>query len=153
MDPANQEARYHLGRFRYQQNRFDLAIAAFQEVLQRDPGNLKAQDNLGLSLDAENKTDQAIEAYQKAIELDSSATVHSEQPYLSLGMLFAKTNRLDRAIPILVRASEVSPKAGKVHYELAKTYFSLKRLPDAQREAEQAVSPGARRGARSLSAR
>jgi Flp pilus assembly protein TadD len=140
MDPANQEARYHLGRVRYQQNRFDLAIAAFQEVLRRDPGNVKAQDNLGLSLDAENKTEQAIEAYQKAIELDSSATVHSEQPYLNLGMLFAKSNRLDRAIPKLVRAAEISPRAGKVHYELAKVYFNLNRLEDALREAEQAVS-------------
>lgn len=140
MDPANQEARYHLGRVRYQQNRFDLAIVAFQEVLRRDPGNLKAQNNLGLSFDAENKTDQAIEAYQKAIALDSAASVHSEQPYLNLGMLFAKSNRLDRAIPMLLRASEISPKAGKVHYELAKAYFSLNRLEDAQREGEQAVT-------------
>lgn len=140
MDPANEEARYHLGRVRYQQNRFDLAIAAFQEVLRRDPANLKAQDNLGLSFDAENKTDEAIEAYQKAIELDSAARVHSEQPYLNLGMLLAKANRADQAILMLVRASEISPKVGKVHYELAKAYFSLNRLEDARREAELAVS-------------
>ncbi len=148
MDPANVEARYHLGRVRYQQNRFDLAIAAFQEILRRDPGNLKAQDNLGLSLDAENKTDQAIAAYQKAIELDAAATVHSEQPYLNLGMLLARSNRMDEAIPLLVRASEIAPKAGKVHYELGKAYFTLNRLEDARREAEQAVSlePGDRPG-------
>jgi tetratricopeptide (TPR) repeat protein len=47
---------------------------------------------------------------------------------------------LDQAIPMLVRASEISPKAGKVHYELAKAYFSLNRLEDARREADQAVS-------------
>jgi tetratricopeptide (TPR) repeat protein len=140
MDPANVEARYHLGRVRYQQNRFDLAIAAFEEVLRRDPKNLKAQDNLGLSLDAENKTEQAIAAYQKAIQLDATATLQSEQPYLNLGMLLARSNRLDEAIPFLVRASEITPKAGKIHYELGKAYFSLNRLDDARREAEQAVN-------------
>lgn len=148
MDPANLEARYHLGRVRYQQNRFDLAIAAFQDVLKRDPTNLKAQNNLGLSLDAENKTDEAIAAYRKAIELDTAATVHSEQPYLNLGMLLAKSNRTNDAIPLLTRATEIAPKSGKVHYELGKAYFASDRLPDAQREAEQAVrmEPGDRPG-------
>jgi len=37
MNPDDVEARYHLGRVRYQQNQFDLAIAAFQEVIKRDP--------------------------------------------------------------------------------------------------------------------
>jgi tetratricopeptide (TPR) repeat protein len=140
MDPANLEARYHLGRVRYQQNRFDLAIEAFQEVLRRDPANVKAQDNLGLSLDAENKTDQAIAAYRKAIELDAAATVHSEQPYLNLGILFARSNQPDQAIPLLKQAAAIAPKEGKVHYELAKAYFGSNRLLDAQREAEQAVN-------------
>jgi len=139
MDPANLEARYHLGRVRYQQNRFDLAIAAFQEVLKRDPKNLKAQNNLGLSLDAENKTDEAIAAYQKAIELDTAATLRSEQPYLNLGMLLAKSNRVNDAIPLLIRATEIAPSSGTVHYELSKAYFASDRLQDAQREAEQAV--------------
>jgi tetratricopeptide (TPR) repeat protein len=146
MDPANLEARYHLGRVRYQQNRFDLAIAAFQEVLKRNPTDLKAQDNLGLSLDAENKTDEAIAAYQKAIELDAAAAAHSEQPYLNLGMLLAKSNRMNDAIPLLIRATEIAPTSGKVHYELGKAYFTSDHLQDGQREAEQAVrmEPGDR---------
>ena len=32
MNPNDVETRYHLGRVRYQQNQFDLAIAAFREV-------------------------------------------------------------------------------------------------------------------------
>src|SRR5271163_2659647 len=94
-DPDDVEARYHLGRVRYQQNQFDLAIAAFEEVLKREPDNLKAQDNLGLSLEAENKTDAAIAAYKRAIELDKNAASHSQQPYLNLGSLLAKSNRVD----------------------------------------------------------
>ena len=76
MNPDDVEARYHLGRVRYQQNQFDLAIAAFQEVIKRDPRNVKAFDNLGLSLEAKNQAEAATAAYKKAIELDEAASVH-----------------------------------------------------------------------------
>ncbi len=46
MNPDDVEARYHLGRGRYQQNQFDPAIAAFEEVLRRNPSDVKAEDNL-----------------------------------------------------------------------------------------------------------
>jgi tetratricopeptide (TPR) repeat protein len=139
-DPENIEARYHLGRVRYQQNRFDMAIAAFQEVVRRDPGNVKAQYNLGLSFEAVNQVEGAIGAYQAAIKLDGNATVHDEQPYLDLGSLLAKSGRTEEAIPFLVRASSIAPNSGKVRYQLAKAYFDLNRFEDARREAEKAVS-------------
>jgi tetratricopeptide (TPR) repeat protein len=140
MAPGNIEARYHLGRVRYQQNRFDLAIAAFREVLRRDPNNVKAQDNLGLSLEAKNEVDAAIAAYRQAIKLDENLTAHNEQPYLNLGTLLAKSSRTEEAIPLLVQASAIAPNSGKVHYQLAKAYFDLNRFENARLEAEKAVS-------------
>jgi tetratricopeptide (TPR) repeat protein len=139
-DPGNVEARYHLGRVRYQQNRLDLAIAAFQEVLRRDPGNVKARDNLGLSFEAKNEFDAAIMAYRKAIQLDENLTVHDDQAYLNLGALLAKSGRTEDAIPLLLRAVTIAPNAGKAHYELAKARFTLSRFDDARQEAEAAVS-------------
>jgi tetratricopeptide (TPR) repeat protein len=140
MDPGNIEARYHLGRVRYQQNRFDSAIVAFQEVIRRDPGNIKAQDNLGLSLEAKNEVDAAIAAYRESIKLDENSNVHSEQPYLDLGALLAKSGRPVEAVSLLVRAAAIAPTTGKIHYQLAKAYFDLNRFEDARREAEKAVS-------------
>jgi tetratricopeptide (TPR) repeat protein len=139
-DPANIEARYHLGRVRYQQNRFDLAIAAFEEVLTRDPGNVKAEDNLGLSLEARNEIDPAIAAYRKAIGIDEKQQLHNGQPYLDLGTLLVKSNRTAEAIPLLVRATVILPNAPQAHYELAKAYLDLSRLEAARVEAERAVS-------------
>jgi len=139
MDPDSIEARYHLGRVRYQLNQFDLAISAFQEVIQRDPGNMKAFDNLGLSFEGKNQTEAAIAAYRKAIELDQPASIHSEQPYLNLGSLLAKTSKFADAIPLLTRAAEIAPQAFKVHYELAKAYFDSQRLDLASQQAEIAV--------------
>jgi tetratricopeptide (TPR) repeat protein len=140
MDPANIEAYYHLGRVRYQQNQFDLAIAAFRQVLQRDPANVKAEDNLGLSLEAKNEIDAAIAAYRKAIHLDENASAHNEQPYLNLGTLLAKSNRTKDAVPLLVRATAIDAKNAKAHYQLAKAYFDVERFDDALPEAERAIN-------------
>ncbi len=139
MNPDDVEARYHLGRVRYQQNQFDLAIAAFQEVIKRDPGNVKAFDNLGLSLEAKNQVEAATVAYKKAIELDAAATSHSEQPYLNLGVLLSKSNRFDEAIPQLARAAEIAPSEFKVHYEMAKAFFDCTQWEPARQQAEEAV--------------
>jgi tetratricopeptide (TPR) repeat protein len=138
LDPNNLEARYHLGRVRYEQNRFDEAIAAFQQVLKSDPNNVKAEDSLGLSLEAKNEMDPAILAYRKAMEFDKSSNAHSEQPYLDLGTLLIKLNRAESAVPVLSQAREINPKSSKVRYQLGKAYFDLNRLPDAKTEAEEA---------------
>jgi len=139
MDPNNLDARYYLGRVRYQQNRLDDAIAAFREVLGRNPGNVKAEDNLGLCLEGKYQVDQAIAAYQKAIALDESSLVHTEQPYLNLGILQAKHNNDREALLLLSKAQKIAPNSAEVHYQLAKSLFSLNRVEDAQREVETAV--------------
>ena len=139
MNPDDVEARYHLGRVRYQQNQFDLAIAAFQEVIKRDPANVKALDNLGLTFEAKNQVEAATVAYKKAIDLDGATGSHSEQPYLNLGTLFEKSNRFQDAIPLLTRASEIAPGEFRPHYELAKVYFDSAQWEHARQQAEKAV--------------
>jgi len=139
MDPSNIEARYHLGRVRYQQNRFDEAIAAFQQVLRLDPSNVKAEDNLGLSLEAENQVEPALAAYRKAIDLDHAGSIHTEQPYLNLGILLGKSNRPAEAVSPLTLASQIAPKSGKLHYELGKVYFALNQFENARHELEASV--------------
>lgn len=137
--PENLEARYHLGRVRYQENRFDDAIAAFRSVLERDPGNVRAQDNLGLCLEAKNQMEDAVAAYQRAIELDQKALSRSGQPYLDLGALLIKISRPQEAIGFLRQAAEIEPKSGPVQYQLGKAYFDLRRYPEAQQAAEDAA--------------
>jgi len=139
MNPSNAEARYHLGRVRYQLNDFDAAIAAFQEVLRQQPGNEKAEYNLGLSFEGKNETQTAVACYRKAISLDHAALVPDEQPYLDLGSLLSRLNRPTEAIPMLKRAVEIKSDSDKAHYELAKAYLAASQYENARMEAETAI--------------
>ena len=137
--PDNAEARYHLGRVRYQQNRFDDAITLFREVLRLDPNSVKAQDNLGLCLEAKNQMEDAIAAYQRAIEMDKHNLPQSAHPYLDLGALLVKTNRPDDGITHLLKAAEIDPKSSQVRYQLGKAYFDLHHYSEAQAATEEAA--------------
>ena len=138
-DPENAECLYRLGRVRYQQNKFDDAIAVFEHALRLAPNDLRAQNNLGLSYDAENKNEAAIAAYRKAITLDEAASTHTEQPYLNLGILLAKSNRPAEAVPLLLQAKAIAANSNKVRYELGRAYFDLGQFEKAQTELEAAV--------------
>ena len=109
------------------------------DAAKENPGNVKAEDNLGLCLEGKNQIEQAIAAYQKAIALDESSLVHTEQPYLNLGILQAKHNNDREALLLLAKAQKIAPQSAEVHYQLAKSLFSLNRVADAQREVETAV--------------
>jgi tetratricopeptide (TPR) repeat protein len=139
LQPENIEAGYYLGRVRYQQNQFAQAAAAFEDVLRRDPAHVKAENNLGLSLEAMNQIDAALAAYRKAIDLDGSATHHSEQPYLNLGILLTRLGRPSESLPVLQRAAELAPGTAQIHYELGKAYFNLGEFAEARRELQDSA--------------
>ena len=139
MNPQDAEARYHLGRVRYQQNQFDLAIAAFEEVLRQEPANAKAEDNLGLCLEAKNQNDKAIAAYRRAIAMDETATTRIAQPHIDLGKLLNTLNRAAEAESPLSEALKIQPDSAPAHYELGRALFLLGRLQDSQSQLIEAI--------------
>jgi tetratricopeptide (TPR) repeat protein len=139
MNSQDAEARYHLGRVRYQQNQFDAAIAAFEEVLRQEPANAKAEDNLGLCLEAKNQNEKAIAAYRKAIEMDATATTKIAQPYIDLGKLLNTLNRASEAAPPLSEALKIKPDSAPAHYEMGRALFLLGRLQDSQPQLIEAI--------------
>ncbi len=138
-NPANAQARYYLGRAKYNENRFEEAVQAFEQCLQLDPKNVKAQDNLGLSLEGLGRTDAAIAAYRKAIQWQSELPLKSSRPYLDLGALLIASDRPSEAIQPLQAAAQIDPKDPAVHRQLGKAFFHLQRLSDARNELETAT--------------
>lgn len=138
-DPKDYEAWYYLGRTKYNENRFQEAINAFDQCLKLSPENVKAEDNLGLSYAGLGQPDKAIAAYKKAIAWQEELVTKNPGPYLDMGTVFLEQNRAEEAIPYLRQAAQISPDDPKVHEQLGKALQRLNQLPQAQRELERAV--------------
>lgn len=137
--PDNTEARYFLGRVRFEQNDYDAAARLFGEVLRRDPRHVRAQNNLGQVLEAKGEIDEAIAAYRRAIELDTSSARPSELPLLNCALLLVQRDRADEALALLEQAKIVNPASAQVRFELGKLYLRLDRRADAERELARAT--------------
>jgi Flp pilus assembly protein TadD len=139
-NPKDSQAWYYLGRTKYNENRFEEAVAAFKKSLELDPDNIKAEDNLGLSYAGLGRTEDASGAYKKAIDWQANSLDRKPGPFLNLGSLLVDQNKASEALPYLHKAVEISPADPKTHQQLGKAYSALERLPEAQAELEKAVS-------------
>jgi Flp pilus assembly protein TadD len=147
--PQDSEAWYYLGRTKYNENRFEEAVSAFEQCLKRDPRNINAEDNLGLSYQGLGRTDEAIAAYRTAIEWQADSPVKNPGPIINLASFLVELNRPQEAIDYLRQAESISPgiyrREGlqelqpRLHEQLGKAFSLLNQLPQAQAELEKAV--------------
>ena len=137
--PNDSEGWYHLGRTKYNENRFAEAISAFQQCLKLDAKNVKAEDNLGLSFAGMGRNEEAGAAYQKAIGWQEQSLAKNPHPYIDLGSLLIDENHPKEAVPLLLQAIEIDPRDSKTHELLGKAYTRLEEFPKAQVELEKAI--------------
>jgi len=130
---------YYLGRTKYNENRFEEAIAAFEQCLKLEPRNVKAEDNLGLSYEGLNRYEEAIATYRTAIDWQKDAAVKNSGPFLDLGGLLVDTDHSEEGLPLLMEAERLAPEDYKVHRQLGKAYAHLNQLEKARTELEQAA--------------
>lgn len=137
--PNDWEGWYHLGRTKYNENRFAEAIAAFQQCLKLNPKNVQAEDNLGLSLAGLGRNDDAAAAYHQAIAWQARSLIQDPGPYIDLGSLLIDQNRADESTPFLLQAIEIAPAEWRAHELLATAYARAQEFPKAQTELEKAI--------------
>jgi tetratricopeptide (TPR) repeat protein len=135
---------YYLGRTKYNENRFEEAVSAFQKCLALDPRNVKAEDNLGLSYEGLNRIDEAVAAYRTAIAWQANSTDKNHGPFFDLGSLLVENDRAQEALTYLVEAAKISAKDYRVYRQLGKAHARLNQLDKARAEFEHAVelAPG-----------
>jgi tetratricopeptide (TPR) repeat protein len=138
-EPKDWQAWYYLGRAKYNENRFEEAIQAFEKCLKLDAKNVKAEDNLGLSYAGLGRTEEALEAYRTAIAWQAQAGSKYPGPLIDLGSALIETNHPEEAIPYLQQADGISPEDFTVHRELGKAYLRLEETKKAQAELEKAI--------------
>jgi tetratricopeptide (TPR) repeat protein len=137
--PNDSEGWYYLGRTKYNENRFEEAVHAFQQSLKLDSNNVKTEDNLGLAYAGLGRSDDAVAAYSTAIEWQKNAPIKNPGPFVDLGDLLLDQNRSEEAIPYLHQAIQISPEDSKTHELLGKAFARLDRIPEAQTELEKAA--------------
>ncbi|MGA2737260.1 MAG: tetratricopeptide repeat protein [Bryobacteraceae bacterium] len=138
-NPEDSLGWYYLGRTKYNENRFDEAVTAFEQCLKLDPRNVKAEDNLGLSFEGLNQIEKAMAAYRIAIDWQKDAPEKNAGPVFDLGSLLVDNDRPEEALPYLLDAARTSPEDYRVHRQLGKAYTHLNQLEKARNELEQAV--------------
>jgi tetratricopeptide (TPR) repeat protein len=139
MNPKDVLGWYYLGRTKYNENRFEEAVAAFQQCLKLNPKDVKAEDNLGLSYEGLNRTEEAMAAYRNAIAWQADAPAKNPGPFLDLGSLLVDSDRLEESLPYLLEAARLDPGDYRTHRQLGKGYTRLNQLEKAQAELEKAV--------------
>ena len=127
------------GRTKYNENRFEEAVRAFEECLKLDPRNVKAEDNLGLSYQALGRTDDAIATYRNAMAWQEHALEKNVGPVLNMGILQLEQNKISDAVALLLQAEVIAPNDSRTHEQLAKAYSRLEDFEKAQAELEKAV--------------
>lgn len=140
MEPSNGLYWYYLGRTKYNENRFQESVDAFNKSLEFLPHNVRAEYNLGLAYAGKALDDKAIDAYETAISWQKGTSHEDPQPYLDLGMLLANQGHLKEAVPNLQKAVELDTQNPKIHEEMGHVYEQLHNFGKAQVELESAVA-------------
>lgn len=135
-EPTNFETLYYLGRTKYNESRFQEAIAVFQRCLKLRPRNVKVEDNLGLTYEGLDRMQDAKTAFETAISWEPAAGPKDAGPYLDLGMLLLDSGEGREALHYLLQALRISPQDMRVHRELGKAYMHLNDFPKARAELE-----------------
>jgi len=130
---------YYLGRTKYNENRFEEAIAAFQQCLKLNPKDVKAEDNLGLSYEGLSRTEEAMAAYRTAIAWLADSPVKDAGPFLNLGSLLVDSERAEEGLSYLLEAASLDAKDFRTHRQLGKAYTRLNQLEKARAELEKAA--------------
>ncbi len=99
-------AYYNRGIAHAEKGRNDLAIADFDQVLQRDPGSIFALNNRGAAYARKGDYDRAIEDFDQAIGLNPRYAI----TFNNRGIAYAKKGRYDRAIIDFEEALRLDPK-------------------------------------------
>jgi tetratricopeptide (TPR) repeat protein len=138
--PSDGEIWYYLGRTKYNENRFEESIEAFERCLKLDAANLRAEYNLGLAYQGLGRTEDAAAAFRNAIAWQEHKLNQDAEPFIDLGSLLLDENRAQEALPYLLKAAAISPREFRAHEQLGRAYEHSDQMEKAQAELEEAVA-------------
>jgi tetratricopeptide (TPR) repeat protein len=134
LDKRDPETWYFSGRAFYDANRFEQAIAAFEQALRVGAEQSRVYENLGLAQDALGQFDAAEKSFRKAVDLAGAAW----RPYLAYGAFLFRHGRPTESLGTLRQALALAPAAVDVRFELARVLYHENSLEEAAQVLEPA---------------
>lgn len=99
------EVMYQMGRYYQGQNRYDLAIEAYQKALAIDSGFVEARNGLGVVYSRQGKYREAIEAFLAAVQQEPKAS----HIYSNLGYAYYLQGQYGESVAALQQATALDP--------------------------------------------
>jgi Tfp pilus assembly protein PilF len=102
---VNTNTTYKIGKYYQAQNRYDLAIGAYQKVLAADNGFVEARNGLGVVYSRQGRYREAIAAFQVAIQ-QAPAAAHL---YSNMGYAYYLQGQYAESVVALKQATMLDP--------------------------------------------
>ena len=134
LDKRDIDGWYFSGRAYYDENRFELAIATFEQALRVGGEQSRVYENLGLAQDASGQFSAAEKSLRRAVELAPGAW----RPRLAYGAFLFRQSRSAESIAVLRQALALGPDAVGVRFELARGLYHENKLAEAAQVLEGA---------------
>ena len=115
--------------------KYQLAIDLFQQVVKLEPKHKYAWNNLGRAYLGLGQTEQAIKAFESQIAINS----YDQFAYNNLGEAYLSEGKYDQAIQQFQKQIEVNPLDPFAHGNLGDVYLQQKKFAEALPELEKAV--------------
>lgn len=122
LEPANETNHYYLGLTYFKDQKYNEAIAAFQQAIAVKADFPHAWFQIGSSYINMKKYREAADAYKKYAELSPE----DASGWLSVGVAYMQAKDFEEALPPLRKAVELRPDNAVAQFNLAIVYINLK---------------------------
>jgi len=134
MNPTDSRAEYELGKLYRKEGREEEAKRAFQHSGEKKVESSKlSQLKWQCGQELERGPSEAAPSCEQLYDPNDADVL------TALGVLYGEHGQLEKALKPLQRAAELSPQSPQIQYNLAYTYFQLKRFAEARGPLESAV--------------
>ena len=139
LDPLDPDPHYHLGRYYFEDKRYDQALAAFKKAFELQPDHFKSHYYAGLVHEGQNNIDAAKQEMQTAIRVIDRMKMRYAWPYADLGRLLVNEDDYDRGVGWLYRAIRNDPESPYARYHYAKALFRNGATFEVKQELMEAI--------------
>lgn len=137
IEPANEPARYALGRIYYHLRRYNDAAAQFRKIVGRDPNNYRAHDNLALAYEALSYDELALKHFFKALDLVYQNYPEYDGVYGNLADYYLRHGEFAKAFQLAAEAAKRNPKSARNFFLTGKALWKLDKTEQSVRWLKQ----------------